>query len=146
MVVTFLTVVGAVSLDIFFGDPPNRFHPVALMGKYIGSVYRLRPEEGEVGKFLFGALLTISGLVVFTLPWIVINGFSIPLMWLWNMLFLKIVLSINGLVTSAMEIRNTLLNGETERAKEYLDQAIDMFQQMGNTWDLEKAEQTLKEF
>ena len=35
--------------------------------------------------------------------------------------------------------------GESERAKEYLAQAIDMFQQMGMTWDLAQAEQALQE-
>jgi class 3 adenylate cyclase/tetratricopeptide (TPR) repeat protein len=36
--------------------------------------------------------------------------------------------------------------GECERAKEYLAKAIDMFQQMGMTWDLAQAEQALQEF
>jgi predicted ATPase len=36
--------------------------------------------------------------------------------------------------------------GESERSKEYLTHAIDMFQQMGNTWDLSQAEQALQEF
>lgn len=35
---------------------------------------------------------------------------------------------------------------ESEKAKEYLSQAIDMFRQMGMTWDLAQAEQALQDF
>ena len=33
--------------------------------------------------------------------------------------------------------------GEGEKARTYLSQAIDMFRQMGMTWDLVRAEQAL---
>ena len=33
--------------------------------------------------------------------------------------------------------------GEAEKARAYLLQAMDMFQQMGMTWDLARAEQAL---
>jgi hypothetical protein len=34
--------------------------------------------------------------------------------------------------------------GEKEKAKEYLARAIGMFQQMGMTWDLARADQLLR--
>ena len=36
--------------------------------------------------------------------------------------------------------------GDGERSREYLTQAIGMFQKMGMAWDLERAEQALQEF
>jgi adenosylcobinamide-phosphate synthase len=36
----------ALALGLLLGDPPNRYHPVALMGNFIRVMARLAPQEG----------------------------------------------------------------------------------------------------
>ena len=49
--------------DIVFGDPPNRFHPVAWMGNAISLVRRSVSASGESIRFLSGLALVCSGIV-----------------------------------------------------------------------------------
>jgi len=59
-------IVLAIALDLMFGDPPDRFHPVAWLGRGIGFVMRSMPR-GNKTQFLFGmaAVLVITGLTGF---------------------------------------------------------------------------------
>ena len=54
----------AVVLDLAFGDPPNRYHPVAWMGSALLVARRRLPTRGRLLPFLCGALLMGAGLVV----------------------------------------------------------------------------------
>lgn len=60
----------ALLLDLTFGDPPNRFHPVALMGHWLSRGRQLAPARR---RFWFGAGWTLAGLLLFSLPWWKIN-------------------------------------------------------------------------
>jgi len=53
----------ALFLDNLFGDPPNRFHPVAWMGNWIAMGRRLATKKGRVVPFLVG-LFFVAGSVV----------------------------------------------------------------------------------
>lgn len=61
----------ALLLDLTFGDPPNRFHPVVLMGNWLNAGRRLAPARR---RFWFGAGWTVAGLLLFSLPWWKINA------------------------------------------------------------------------
>lgn len=50
----------ALAADAAFGELPNRFHPVAWMGKFIGAAYERRPA-GNRRRFLFGVLIVLAG-------------------------------------------------------------------------------------
>ena len=52
-------IISAVLIDILFGDPPNRFHPVAWSGKLISSLWEKRPAGRKVQLFLYGVFLTL---------------------------------------------------------------------------------------
>jgi adenosylcobinamide-phosphate synthase len=56
----------ALTLDLTLGDPPNRFHPLLLMGKWLHWGQRLAPSRS---RFWFGTAWILSGLLLFTLPW-----------------------------------------------------------------------------
>ncbi|HMR66555.1 MAG TPA: adenosylcobinamide-phosphate synthase CbiB [Anaerolineae bacterium] len=62
-----LTILLALALDLAFGDPPNRFHPVVLMGRWLSWGRRLAPQQH---RFWFGAGWIVAGLALFTLPWL----------------------------------------------------------------------------
>jgi adenosylcobinamide-phosphate synthase len=58
----------ALALDLLLGDPPNRFHPVAWMGHFIGWGERLAPDAGPGITFIYGAAWVLFGVLVCTLP------------------------------------------------------------------------------
>ncbi len=53
-------------LDLVLGDPPNRFHPLLLMGRWLSWGRRRAPHRG---RFWFGAGWTLVGMGLFSLPW-----------------------------------------------------------------------------
>ena len=59
-----LVVLFALGIDLLFGELPNRFHPVAFMGRYIGALARRKPG-GNISRFLFGAFIVVSGAALF---------------------------------------------------------------------------------
>jgi adenosylcobinamide-phosphate synthase len=52
----------AISIDLIFGDPPNRFHPVVLMGNFLSLGRRRAPERH---RFWFGAGWIVAGVALF---------------------------------------------------------------------------------
>jgi len=58
------TIVLAAALDLWAGDPPNRFHPVAWMGRAIAAAQHRAPTGGRVGPLLYGGALTAAGVSV----------------------------------------------------------------------------------
>jgi adenosylcobinamide-phosphate synthase len=70
-----LVVLLAVILDLSWGDPPNRFHPLMLMGRWLSWGRRLAPTRQ---RFWFGAGWTLAGLALFTLPWFKVENKTKP--------------------------------------------------------------------
>ncbi|MFN8455651.1 MAG: adenosylcobinamide-phosphate synthase CbiB [Anaerolineae bacterium] len=60
-----LVIILAVGLDWLWGDPPNRFHPLLLMGRWLTWGRRLAPRRH---RFWFGAGWTLGGMLLFSLP------------------------------------------------------------------------------
>ena len=106
----------AVTLDLAFGDPPNRFHPVAWMGSGLLVARQRLPKQGRVLPLLCGALLMATGLVAVTalglgigrglawMPW--------PLALLAESIVLKSLFSIRGLALAAMAVARALSRGD----------------------------------
>ena len=55
-----VTLVVAVALDLLAGDPPNRAHPVAWMGRALALGRRLLCRGGPARLFAGGALPTLA--------------------------------------------------------------------------------------
>jgi len=49
----------ALLIDIITGEAPNRFHPVAWLGKLAAFIIKFNPRNGKVRQFIFGALTVI---------------------------------------------------------------------------------------
>ena len=120
----------AILLDILFGDPPNRFHPVALMGRYIAVFWKHKssfrkhgaashPEAGSrhLRELFFGMMLVVSGMALFGLPWIVLFTLPIPLLWVAAIPLLKISFSIRGLFRASMDVYRSLERGDLQGAQ-----------------------------
>ncbi len=66
-----LSILLAFIIDLAFGDPPNRFHPLLLMGRWLNLGRRQAPTEN---RFWFGAMWTVLGTLLFALPWRFVAG------------------------------------------------------------------------
>ena len=60
----------ALALDTAFGDPPNRFHPLILMGRWLSFGKKLVGDNKlpTRNQFWFGTLWTLAGIGLFALP------------------------------------------------------------------------------
>jgi adenosylcobinamide-phosphate synthase len=114
----------AVLLDVLLGEPPNRWHPVAWMGRFIETVQRWAPPQGQWGRLLYGAGIVIGGVslvvvlgvllerLLWHVPW--------PVAWLVKALGLKLTMSLRGLVQAADEVRQALAQEDLPRARHLL--------------------------
>lgn len=116
-----LTVFLALLMDVFLGDPPNRWHPVAWMGSFIGSARRRAPAAGPIRQLAFGGLIAVGGMgIAAGSGWLVeevANRLPRPLNWLLAGLALKTTLSLRGLVTAGEDIYRTLAEGDIAEAR-----------------------------
>jgi len=142
------TLIIALVLDVVFGDPPNRVHPVVWMGSYIALLWRRRPQgagaksarprgadagedrpvpgrRGGAGanaareaQLLYGTVVVLSGLVLFTAPWTVLLAISLPLYWLWSAPALKTTFAMRSLLRAVARVRTALEAGDVGAARE----------------------------
>src|SRR5215471_12406827 len=47
----------AVALDLFFGEPPNRLHPVVWMGSVTSHLQRFAPRKNPIAQLAFGVFV-----------------------------------------------------------------------------------------
>jgi len=112
----------SVLIDIIFGDPPNRFHPVAWMGSLIKALQKAAPKINPVEQMAFGGLLvTIGGILAASAGNHLIrlvSKFSKPLGSLLEALLLKSTFSMRGLDSAAIKVEQALEAGNLPAARE----------------------------
>ncbi len=114
-----LAVIVAAALDLALGDPPNRLHPVAWIGRAIAGGRRALCRGGRAQLVVGGALVTLAvaavaaaaGLAVATLA--ARLGSAGPLV---EGAALSLLLSIRGLVRAARAVAGPLAAGDLEAA------------------------------
>ena len=115
-----LAVIVAAALDLVLGDPPNRLHPVAWMGRAIAGGRRALCRGGRAQLFVGGALVTLAvaavaaaaGLAVATLA--ARLGSAGPLV---EGAALSLLLSMRGLIRAARAVAGPLAAGDLEAAR-----------------------------
>jgi len=113
----FITLLGALALDLVLGEPPSPFHPVAWMGRFIEWWWRHRPLRGKMRQFLYGAALVIVGVAFFSLPWALLSALGIPLWWLWSIPLFKVTFSIKALFQAGQKVQEALERGDLPEAR-----------------------------
>lgn len=115
--------VAAVALDLAFGDPPNRLHPVAWMGRLIASLARITPKRTRWRPFLWGTGIVILGVLLCggvgmlvilpksSTPWLGVAA---------EILLLKSAFSLRGLATAATRVQQALSAGDLVEARRLL--------------------------
>lgn len=111
----------ALALDLLLGDPPNRFHPVAWMGRLIGWSEQRAPAGGPTRRFVYGVALVLVGAAVCTLPVVLLlarakrcgAGVYVPV----TVLLLKSTFTYSGLARAAASVRCALQAGDLPEAR-----------------------------
>ena len=113
-----LTLLFALLLDLAWGDPPNLFHPVVLMGHWLKKGRALSPARS---RFLFGATWILAGLALFSLPWLKLKGRSLSLTaLLLQALCLKPVFAYRNLRRRVEEVAQALAGQVLSQARHHL--------------------------
>jgi adenosylcobinamide-phosphate synthase len=103
-----------VGLDLLLSEPPNRYHPVAWMGRFIRNWTLRSPAHRNGARFASGVLLTLSGVAAFSLPWFFLGMADIPtgLAIALAVLGLKGVISLRRLLEAGKEVERYLQLGD----------------------------------
>jgi adenosylcobinamide-phosphate synthase len=136
-------------IDITFGDPPNHFHPLLLMGRWLNRGRQLAPSRC---RFWFGAGWTVAGTLLFSLSWEIFfrprsrkrrktkNGTSkilpTPYSLLLTALFLKPVFAYRSLRRAVIGVAEALERDDLPEARRRLSWHL----VSRNTADLSTAE------
>ncbi len=114
----------ALFLDIFLGDPPNRFHSTAWMGNFIAWLVRFRPHLNPSAEFLFGTFIVLTGLAISAgLGWVISLLASRLPIWagvLLHAAVLKLTLSVRGLDRAAGAVQSALTSDDLPEARRLL--------------------------
>ena len=114
----------AVLLDVLLGEPPNRWHPVAWMGRFIGTVQRWAPPHGQWERLIYGAAVVIGGVGLVVLLGVLLERLlwyvPWPLAWFVKALGLKLTMSLRGLAQAADEVQQALAHEDLPRARHLL--------------------------
>jgi len=107
--------------DLTWGDPPNRYHPVAWMGTAIAEAEGYVPPAGHGAQFVYGASVVIGGALgaalVGHLLERAVSALPRPLDCLAEAALLKTTFSVRGLSRAAEEVYLALQEGDLAEAQ-----------------------------
>jgi adenosylcobinamide-phosphate synthase len=118
-----LTLLAAFALDALFGEPPNRVHPVALLGSLVTRALRLAPEHGRLRQLAFGAALALgmpfgaAGLVAWGLA--LVEPYPLARL-VAGAIALKVTFALRALGEAGLGLASALDRGGAEAARPYL--------------------------
>jgi len=118
-----LIVLIALVIDISFGEPPNRWHPVARLGKAI-SLEMKRAPKGSKAQLIYGIGMVMITLVVILVPvyflLVYLKQMSSIAYVLIAAILLKFTFSFRGLGQAALYVRKLLAHDNLEQARSHL--------------------------
>ncbi len=111
----------ALLLDITLGEPPNRYHPVAWLGKLISFQLKFSPDTGSVGQFVYGAWMVLLTASVIAVPFC----YALSFLQNWNIIvyaiisayLLKNTFSLRGLWLAVQKVKECLLLDDIANAR-----------------------------
>jgi adenosylcobinamide-phosphate synthase len=113
----------ALLLDLLFGEPPNRLHPVVWMGRLTSALQGLAPQSGAIRQLAFGGFVAAFVPVMFVLASSAavagLGGGSLVGFVLAAML-LKSSFSFRALGEAAGAVRGALAGGDLGAGREAL--------------------------
>jgi adenosylcobinamide-phosphate synthase len=117
--------IGAILLDIMFGDPPNRFHPVSWIGTLISMLIPKIKAYGVFNEKLRGVIFVIIsvmsiGTATQLLVLVCVHLVGIVAATVLTTLILKTTLAIKGMEQHAIRITDALERGDLKSAQQNL--------------------------
>jgi adenosylcobinamide-phosphate synthase len=113
----------AAAIDSRFGEPPNRLHPVALLGRSVGLLEGRAPREAEerkrFGTGVAAALPVAAGVLAAAVPGLGGGRWS-PLRLAGEAGMLSTAFALRSLLDHAGEVRAVLQAGDVEGARRVL--------------------------
>ena len=125
MIPASLAAMAAFFLDTVLGDPQSRWHPVAVLGRFISFLERLLypADGGNQRKFAMGALLTLLVLCISyaAAEVLLLAARALPVAWgadLVSVVLLYFCISPRMLAQAGQEIYALLVKGDLAAARE----------------------------
>lgn len=122
-----LPIIGGCILDLIFGDPQWRWHPVRLVGRVIEKLER-KLNADKINKIFAGVILVILviGLTVFCVWGILELGkFVHPIFcFILSTLLIYFVLSVKALAVEANKVKIELQHKDIQKAREDLSMIV----------------------
>ena len=128
MILESIIIIGfAITLDLIFGDPKNRYHPTAWIGNFIGNIVPLfKNENANLEKFGGVFVVLIPTIIIATLLLmlnlklgsIIVNEFvGIIVIILVSAILLKTTIAIRGMEKHALAVTNALEKNDIDEAR-----------------------------
>ena len=143
MILESISIIGfAILIDLIFGDPKNRYHPTAWIGKLIAKFTPLAKHHNPIFEKISGILIIIiiSGIVISLLSGlnigislISIDYISLIVSVLIGALLLKTTIAIRGMEKHATSVLESLESNNLDLARNYLSMIVKR-----NTTNLDK--------
>lgn len=117
---------GGIGLDYLLGDPPNRYHPVAWLGRIIGwFIPRLKGGSEKAKGAIFSAVLVVAaGLVAHLLMYASIHLSGALAAAIASAIILKIAIAIKGMERHTKAIMACIEAGDLEGARYNLSMIV----------------------
>ena len=132
----------ALFLDMIFGDPKNRYHPTAWIGKLIGAITTHMKNENPKLEKLGGFVIVIIPIFIccillyglqFSIGFINIEFLSVIISIVIGMILLKTTIAIKGMEVHALAVLDSIKHDNLIQARQNLSMIVKR-----NTKDLDK--------
>lgn len=118
----------ALAIDLAFGEPPNRWHPVAWLGKLISLETKWAPRRGKVIPLFFGIVIVLLTVGAITASIYFLTVYLQELNWLIYViiagLLLKFTFSLRGLRQAVATVKGFLAQDKIVEARTSLRSLI----------------------
>jgi adenosylcobinamide-phosphate synthase len=120
---------GGLALDWALGDPPNRYHPVAWLGRVVGYfVPRLKSRSAAAEKAKGAAFaLLLVGLFAIAVHFAAVASFQLAGIFAlaaFSAIVLKVTVAVSGMERHSRTITNCLESGDLSGARQNLSMIV----------------------
>jgi len=111
----------AILIDTAFGEPPDKFHPVAWIGKVIGFFERLGHNRNHAFQLVYGAFMTLFIIALLTVPayflMSYLNDLSMIAYTIVGAVLLKLTFCLRGLRQAAHDMKQLLVSDKLDESR-----------------------------
>ena len=111
----------ALIFDFSLGEPPDTFHPVAWMGRFISFLEKRGLSRPSSSHFAYGVMITVAVVALFAVPTYFLlaylKGVNFVAYLIVGALLLNLTFSFRGLRTTALKIKNLLRDDKLDKAR-----------------------------